>query len=144
MRTHYEQHGLSNDPLYKVWETMRDRCNNPNNDNFKWYGGRGIKVCEEWNLFSNFYRDMHPRPDGMQLDRIDNEKGYSKENCHWTTATENLSNRRSCVYVDYKGQRMTLTQAAAACGVSRRALKVRLDKGDPDPFRPPIVWPKYK
>lgn len=123
---------------------MRDRCNNPNNDNFKWYGGRGIKVSEEWNLFSNFYRDMHPRPDGMQLDRKDNEKGYSKENCRWATATENLSNRRSCVYVGYQGQRMTLTQAAEACGVSRRALKVRLDKGDPDPFRPPIVWPKYK
>lgn len=69
MRTHYEQHGLSNDPLYKVWETMRDRCNNPNNDNFKWYGGRGIKVCEEWNLFSNFYRDMHPRPDGGSMRR---------------------------------------------------------------------------
>lgn len=79
---------------YEVWRNMKQRCLNPNNKDFKHYGGRGISICEEWRLFENFYKDMGEKPPGLQIDRVDNEVGYFKENCKWTTPTKNMLNRR--------------------------------------------------
>ncbi len=85
----------SSTPEYRAWWAMRDRCTNPAHRNWANYGGRGITVCDRWmNSFDNFLEDMGPRPDGMSLDRIDNEKGYGPGNCRWTTMVVQNNNRR--------------------------------------------------
>lgn len=79
---------------YEIWRNIKQRCLNPNRKDFKRYGGSGVLISEEWLYFDNFFKDMGERPALSQIDRMDNEKGYSKENCRWVTTTENLLNRR--------------------------------------------------
>ena len=79
---------------YRAWQWMRIRCNNPNNDHYQYYGARGIIVCERWNDFRNFLKDMGEKPEGLTLERIDNDKGYFPENCKWATVTEQSRNNR--------------------------------------------------
>ena len=78
-----------------VWYAMRQRCNNQNDASFKYYGGRGIKICERWDDFKNFIADMGCAPINLQIDRIDNDKGYYKENCRWATVKEQQNNKSS-------------------------------------------------
>lgn len=80
---------------YRSYEAMRSRCNNPNNVRYHRYGGRGIKVCDKWKSFDDFFRDMGTRPEKKTLDRIDNDKGYSAENCRWATYAEQYLTRSS-------------------------------------------------
>ncbi len=89
------KHGMEGTPSYQLWDGMVRRCSNKNHAAYENYGARGIKVCERWLEFSNFYEDMGVRPDGMSLDRIDNNKGYSPDNCRWATHKQQCRNTRS-------------------------------------------------
>ncbi len=87
-------HGMSNTPTYTTWECMKARCLYAKDANYDRYGGRGIRVCERWLNFENFLEDMSIRPEGMQIDRIDNDGNYEPGNCRWVTPKENSANRR--------------------------------------------------
>lgn len=87
---------VKTNPLYSTWKGMRSRCNNPNHSRYKDYGERGISVCKEWDDFYIFYSDMGDRPEGKTLDRIDNNGAYCKENCKWSTITEQNRSSRRC------------------------------------------------
>jgi len=89
-------HGLCKTREYKIWENMKERCYDKNNNAYKNYGGRGITVCDSWrNSFSEFIKDMGFCYDSnMQIDRINNNGMYEKNNCRWTTITQNSRNRR--------------------------------------------------
>lgn len=81
-------------PTYNSWRGMRERCNNPNHKFYKNYGGRGVKVCKRWAKFVNFLEDMGVKPEGLTLDRMENNLGYFPENCKWSTWKEQHNNKR--------------------------------------------------
>ena len=90
-------HGNYDHPLFNTYKLMKNRCNNCESHNYKYYGGRGIKVCDRWlgdDGFKNFLEDMGERPEGTTLDRINNDGNYEPTNCKWSTYSEQNKNRR--------------------------------------------------
>jgi hypothetical protein len=102
---HYKElgkyHGQKGSPTYITWRNMRARCYNPKHDNYKYYGGAGITVCDRWcESFVNFLEDMGERPDGMTIDRIDRSGNYEPCNCKWATKDTQEYNKRTTIYFD--------------------------------------------
>lgn len=99
---------------------MRSRCDKEYQQNYKYYGGRGISYDPKWSDFLEFLADMGEAPDGMSLDRIDNSKGYCKENCRWLSHTDQCNNRRSNVFYEINGKRQTVAQWQREFGLKCR------------------------
>ncbi len=126
----HKRHGLSHTSIHNIWSGIRERCRNANSAGFKRYGGRGIDMCDRWyDSFEAFYEDMGPRPAGMSVDRIDNDKGYSPENCRWATVSEQAQNTSKNTIVEYNGESMALAEAARRSGVKRGTIKARIERG---------------
>lgn len=126
------KHGLSRHRLSGIHHKMVSRCHNEEDAQYRRYGGRGIEVCPEWrNSLENFVRDMYPTfKEGLTLDRTDNNKGYSKENCRWATLTQQQRNRRcSQFFMSPGGEAVHLFEMAERLGVSPSALRYRHQKG---------------
>lgn len=96
--------------FYESWHSMIQRCTNPNNKDYKDYGGRGITVCEEWMEFPNFERDNLGWEPGLTIERDNNELGYFPGNCYWGNRTEQNRNKRSNLYVPYRGENRLLIE----------------------------------
>lgn len=104
-------HGMSNSRIYSIYYNMKRRCNNQNDKRFADYGGRGIKICEEWtDSFPAFleWSLSNGYTENSSIDRIDNEKGYSPDNCRWTTMEEQRNNRRNTISIELFGKKMSL------------------------------------
>lgn len=127
------KHGLcrrnNRHPLYATWRSMKDRCQNPSNEHFSSYGGRGISVCERWdNSFPNFLLDMGDRPtEQHSLDRVDNDAGYSPENCRWATSQDQALNRRQ--YYKWIIDGVPLVQIAKDRGCNTSTVLRRFKRG---------------
>lgn len=120
---------LSRMPEGDTWRNMIARCTNPNHKDYRYYGGRGIRVCGRWlDSFANFYADMGSRPRGAySIDRIDNDGNYEPSNCRWATAIEQNMNKRTKVQtLTHNGMTMTITQWAKTLGIGSCALRLRL------------------
>ena len=125
---HVVTHGLTSTPIWHTWNGMRARCGNQSGKDWKNYGARGIAVCDRWqHSFMNFLEDMGGSyVEGLSLDRIDNSKGYSPDNCRWATRSEQANNTRNNIVLDTPQGRMTVTQAAKAYGLRVVTLHARI------------------
>lgn len=109
------KHGFKGASVYFTWQSIKTRCLNKNSKDYNKYGAKGIKMDKEWeNSFEAFYRDMGDRPNGKTIDRIDNTKGYFKENCRWATSRQQQINKSNSWYVHICGTTYDSIHAAAA------------------------------
>ena len=114
-------HGMTRTPTYRSWLDMNRRCDFPAHDKFKYYGGKGIRVCSRWKSFENFLIDMGPRPSvDYVIGRIDHNKDYQKSNCQWELHTQRIT---------ANGETHTISEWAKILGVNRSTIHTRLKRG---------------
>ncbi len=123
-------HGLSHTPEYRVWESILDRIDNPNSTAFRNYGGRGIRISDEWRKFVTFYRDMGSMPSPKHtIDRIDVNGHYEPGNCRWATHREQALNKRNTRHITYQGTTLTVIEWAERQNIHYKTLRTRLESG---------------
>ncbi len=126
-------HGLSKTRELRIWQKMIARCHRPEDDHFKYYGARGIYVCDRWrNSVADFYSDMGPRPSPKHsIERKNNDGPYSPDNCRWATHAEQMLNRRNSVMLTYLGKTQNLCLWAKELGLPFKLLQSRNARGWP-------------
>lgn len=126
-------HGMSGTKTYKSWDAMKQRCSNKNKSGYHRYGGRGIKVCDRWMKFENFYKDMEDKPNGLTLDRIDNDGNYEPGNCRWATWKQQASNKLKSGgnprLISINGKTQNITAWSKEFNISRNLVYSRLFSG---------------
>lgn len=132
------RHGQTGTRFYQIWCSMKQRCLYPKHNRFKSYGGRGIKICDEWLDFDKFYRDTHESYQkhctkygerNTTIDRIDSNGNYTKENCKWNTLWNQNLNRTNNHLITYNGETKPLTQWEREKGFKRGVIQSRLMRG---------------
>jgi hypothetical protein len=123
-------HGMTNTRLYHCWTDMKQRCTNPKNAHFKYYGGRGIKVCEEWNNSTNFieWALKNGYRDDLTLDRINVNGNYEPSNCRWATIKEQANNKTNNVFYTHNGETLTLAQWCERLGLNSQCISSKVHK----------------
>ena len=111
---------------YKVWCHMKQRCYDTKSPAYHYYGGRGIIVCNRWHDYANFFSDMGEKPEGLSIDRIDNNGPYSPENCRWANVKTQQRNKRNAHLITFRGETMSLAEWAEHLGVSWDQLHNRI------------------
>ena len=123
-------HRMSGTPIYTKWVSMKDRCMNPSNSEYSSYGGRGIRICDEWiNSFENFYKwaISSGYSEGMTIDRINNNGNYEPTNCRWADLKTQANNTRRNHYLTYKGETKSLAEWAEIKKINYSTLRARIN-----------------
>lgn len=142
-------------PTYMSWKGAKQRCRDPKHHAYGRYGGRGITFTPRWDRFEDFLADMGERPEGMTLDRKDNDKGYDLENCQWATMAVQARNRVNNIRYEFRGQQLCLSEISELVGIPTVNIRRRLYRGwsladatmrgsivGLDPVAPGVVKPK--
>lgn len=152
-KQHAIRHGDTKARMYGIWESMRARCFSPNVSSYKWYGARGIKVCDEWNSSYDTFKKWcleNGYANDLTIDRIDNDGDYEPGNCRWTTLSEQMFNTRRSVRIELEGKILNLKQLSEICGIEVYLLRQRAKKGwTGEKLTQPLLkkrspWPKDK
>lgn len=128
----HRTHGETKSKMFNRWSSIKNRCTNPRNYHYANYGGRGITICDEWSDSYEAFKKWalaNGYEEGLQLDRIDNEKGYSPENCRYVTPQVNCNNKRTNKTVEYRSQTFTIAELSRYMGVADHLISTRLKKG---------------
>lgn len=124
------RHGMSKSRIFKIWAGIRKRCNNPKMKSYDRYGGRGIKVCPQWDAFIGFYNDMrHGYADHLTLERINPDGDYEPNNCRWATMKEQARNKRNTKLIECGGEARTAAEWEEITGANRTTIGWRLKRG---------------
>lgn len=142
-----KKHGMSDTKIFKRWHHIKERCNNPHNKAYKYYGGRGIKMCDEWNTnFINFYdwSINNGYQDNLTIDRIDVNGDYCPENCRWTTIKEQNTNKTNNIWVEINGKKDLITNWCKIYNINRSAVYKRIKRGwnIQQAITTPVIHPK--
>lgn len=117
-------------PIYETWRGMMDRCYRSSCESYKYYGAKGVRVCRRWRSYINFKADMLGTwQAGLTLNRRDNDGSYTPANCHWATQIEQSFNRSNNRWIEWQGQRRTITQWAAYLQIHHTVIHGRLKRG---------------
>lgn len=140
MRGKHPRHGKTGTKIHNAWRNMLQRCYVPSNSSYEHYGARGIKVCDRWMVFENFYADMGDVPDGLTLERADVNGNYELSNCTWADRVEQNSNKQYNIRIAFNGkQYRTVTELAQDIGAVANTLYHRLKKMSPEMAIAPYV-----
>lgn len=143
--SHNATHGMTKTDLHNKWCQMRQRCGNPQCKAYQHYGAEGVSVCDEWNSFANFrnWSLANGYREGLSLDRINNEKGYSPDNCRWITWEEQSGNRRNNLNFTYRGKTQNLRAWCSELGLNYAVIRQRIRR-DGYTFEQAIASKKYE
>jgi hypothetical protein len=128
------KHGLFGTRIYRTWSHIIQRCENPKTENYKYYGGRGIKVCDEWHKFEVFYQwaMANGYEDNLEIDRIDSNRSYEPDNCRWVTRKENNRNTRNNHFIKIGSETKPIGEWAEISGIRAGTILQRIKAGWPE------------